>query len=304
MHSGFFDIGEGIPSGKEVVNGGPARLEMRPAQELRAYLSALPEQEQAAALARLERVRPDVVDGAYRLPNGALQLPREVPPRPFAPKGRADGDASSRERTYYVNGINANAARVGYEAQLVSDTLGVPVVSIYNATGGMVRDLSEAAAQMIGGAATGSSSTVAAVVKQAVLTQRATHLIGYSQGAVVIAIGIKQAMDDLRATLGDDLESRMQCVRVTTLGGVGFSFPHGVAAKHIGNAMDPVMYLGPSGVGRTGSHGVAQRHGTFHRDREVDRVPAAAPHQLGGLPQLAVDKVHGLDTYLQRMRDQ
>ena len=164
-----------------------------------------------------------------------------------------------------VNGINTNVAGHRQEMAALQAQTGGQVVGLHNATQGLGNDLLQAAQDWAG---FGNNPAVQSL-KQTILAQLAAgqpiHLVGYSQGALIVARALELVRDTLiqqhtgavqaahpdwtpqqvQAEATRLAEQQMHNIQVETFGGAGSNYPNGPQYVHYVNTNDPVArFLG------------------------------------------------------------
>jgi hypothetical protein len=169
----------------------------------------------------------------------------EVPP--ILP---SDG-RTPNETIVYVNGAGSNSAGSFHEAQEVADATGAQVVGLDNASNGGVWDVVQALEDLFRVDQNPASASLANLVVDRLERGEPLHLMGHSQGGLIICNGLQAAHDQLKAQgwSDDAIRQRMHAlIEVETLAGGGQQFIDGPRYVHYVNREDVVPMFGGVGM--------------------------------------------------------
>lgn len=145
--------------------------------------------------------------------------------RAYSPRSRqsalADGAA------VFVNGINTSLADHYEEGQRLSDQTGRVIVGVYNASGGMLRDLAQCLAdKALDIGANPAVATLKRIIKDygnPKSQDAGLNIYAHSQGSIIVSEALRQVRDE-RSPLGS--------ISVTTFGNAMASIPQGLLEYH------------------------------------------------------------------------
>lgn len=177
-------------------------------------------------------------DGHLLGPNGAVYPPgselSEV--EHFKPSVGPDRDYT----VVLVNGIINSPDALRDNCQRVADQLHVHVVGLYNSTWGFSADFGEAVGEKLGAPGNAAVTQIAVLIEEAVLSGHRLHLMGHSEGALLISHAVREMKDYLREEMPEKaIEKAMHDnVWVDTLGGAAYTYPVGPTYIHHYNEND------------------------------------------------------------------
>lgn len=137
-------------------------------------------------------------DGAY-VGVASLAYPGNVPLEavpPVTPHHNGNGKGT----IVYVNGIRVSKAEQFNSMRAIADQTGANVVGIHNSTGGAIRDLSQSALDKFDMGQNKAVKTLANLMVGKARDGKSLHLMGHSQGGLVISRALKQAQQRLLKT--------------------------------------------------------------------------------------------------------
>jgi hypothetical protein len=156
-----------------------------------------------------------------------------------------DNGIAVKKNLIMVNGIMTDVALQASDLQGVANQ-GFRVVGIHNDTNGLFRDL----AQCLGDkldlemADNRAVDTAERVIAQAISQDQPLHLLGHSQGALILS----RALDRVRDQLKNDADDKLSKIEVTTIGGAAYTYPHGPHYRHVINHYDIVAMSAGKGL--------------------------------------------------------
>ncbi|WKZ80809.1 MAG: DUF4157 domain-containing protein [Fimbriimonadaceae bacterium] len=166
--------------------------------------------------------------------------PEEVPASPFddATEARA---ALAAGATVFINGIDTDLPSHAVRAQALANAKKKPVVGVYNATAGFLRDVMQAGGDILGI----SPNPATAALTSLLLTYggedgKRIDVVAHSQGSIILS----NALQAVKAKKG-----KISQFDVTTLGNAMPFFPSGTTYKHYAFDSDAVA----SGISGTNS---------------------------------------------------
>ncbi|MCS6912673.1 MAG: hypothetical protein RMK29_17755 [Myxococcales bacterium] len=189
-------------------------------------------------------------DGAFIGADGKAYHPttrlEDVPPV-LPSDGRVGG-----ELILYVNGITASRKQHHESLQAIADRTGARVIGIYNASGGMVSDIMQSLGDRLDLGNNPAVNQVADTLYEQIRRGRSPHIMGHSQGALIISRALYDVKNRLMAEDGlseAEAERLMGRIRVETFGGAAEHYPDGPQYVHYVNRLDivPAAFgLGPT----------------------------------------------------------
>lgn len=163
--------------------------------------------------------------------------PEEVPASPFddATEARA---ALAAGATVFINGIDTDLPSHAVRAQALANAKKKPVVGVYNATAGFLRDVMQAGGDILGI----SPNVATTALTNLLLTYggedgKRIDVVAHSQGSIILS----NALQAVKAKKG-----KISQFDVTTLGNAMPFFPSGTTYKHY--AFDSDMVAGSTGT--------------------------------------------------------
>lgn len=227
-------------------------------------------------------------DGCLQGANGQLfpaDTPlNEVPPVQATTKGPSQGTV------VFVNGIMTDAELQNSVHQALAQQ-GFNVVGVRNATAGMARDLAQCAVDKINpdSIPNKATRTTLSLLEQAAENHQELHLIGHSQGALVINNAVQHFKQNLQeqGKSKEEVAETLSHIHVNTIGGAVYHYASGPKYSHFVNWLDPVAW----------SAGLAAVSWLTCQDGEVNHfTELKKPH---GLPNIG----DGVTTYFSRAVD-
>jgi hypothetical protein len=168
------------------------------------------------------------------------------------------------ETIIYVNGVGQTNGGQARTLQDIANKTGAALVGIHNATEGTLKDLLQSLGDKADIGKNPAVDSVADSVYDAIKSGQSIHLMGHSQGGLIIS----RALGDVkrRLLIEDGLslsqaEKLMSKVQVETFGAAASSYPDGPQYVHYVNRVDPVPVL----------FGLGAFKGIFSGDRAAGR---------------------------------
>ena len=202
-----------------------------------------------------------------------------------------------RERLVLVNGIMTDVKLQASDMQSLADQ-GYEVVGIHNSTKGILRDL----AQCVGDkmdlemAQDGAVKTAARVIAQSTHAGEPVHLVGHSQGGLILSCAVAQATHQLQSQgfSRDEVESAMsKSVHITTLGAAAYNYPRGPRYDHVVNQYDLVPMMTGMGSSSWITAGPNESVHTFTKAKKPDNLPSFCEGPSNFMARLVDRTVHG-----------
>lgn len=182
--------------------------------------------------------------GAGRLAYGAGSSLSSIPA--MQPRG----GARSNQTIIYVNGINNNKGDQGFTMRGIADTTGSPVVGIHNATEGAELDLEQCLRDKMDIGKNPAVDTLTTTVLSELKNNRTVHLMGHSQGGLIVARALFRVEAQLYKAARRSGMSRedaqitttrqMGKINVETFGAASSGYPDGPRYVHYINDCDNV----------------------------------------------------------------
>jgi hypothetical protein len=158
-------------------------------------------------------------------------------------------DYNATEKTYLINGMQNNYDVAFESAQLLSNTVGQPVIQVYSAADGFVYDLNQAMNYRLN-TNVGSPATdnLAKSITYDLLSDKKVTIYAHSRGAA----GTYQITNNLsEAFKTAGIENKLQNLTIVTVGGYAppaSSWPKGITVETIKHPNDPVPTIGGNSV--------------------------------------------------------
>lgn len=146
----------------------------------------------------------------------------------------------------YVNGIQTNKEGQSNSLQAIADTTGAKVIGIHNATEGFVSDLAQCVKDKLDKGTNPAVDTMADTVYAELKAGRSVHVMGHSQGGLILSRALNDVAQRLRLEDGlskADTEKLLSRVSVETFGAAACRYPDGPAYVHYVNDKDKVPTL-------------------------------------------------------------
>ena len=201
-----------------------------------------------------------------------------------------------------VNGIMTDLELQRADLQAMADN-GFEVVGVHNATEGLLSDLGQALADKANLGKNRAVDTTVEMIERSLSHETPLHLVGHSQGALIISRAISKVSKKLSGEGLDakQVRSELAPITVTSLGGAAWTYPEGPTYHHYYNDKDVVpMLLGRPLAANLGQ----QENETLYRFSEVNptaELPPASESLENRLARDTDQRVHGVqEVYLAR----
>lgn len=154
-------------------------------------------------------------------------------------------------RTIVVNGINQEPEDFVRWAKMYAEAAHRDVLPLYNLSKGMFLDTLQASSDRLNILENRTTAALVEKILEAAQEAAPLHLVGHSQGALVISRALFESMRILKSELTPEgFERFFRGLTVETFGGAAALYPSGPSYIHYVNDRDPVSYY--LGVGRYG----------------------------------------------------
>ncbi len=148
----------------------------------------------------------------------------------------------------YVNGISDTKDKQFGSLQQIADTTGAKVLGVHNATEGMVKDLAQCVGDKLDKGSNPAVDTMADTIYSELKAGRSIHVMGHSQGGLILSRALNDVSARLRSEDGmsqADAEKLLGRVNVETFGGAAGRYPDGPNYVHYVNNQDKIpTFLG------------------------------------------------------------
>jgi hypothetical protein len=150
------------------------------------------------------------------------------------------------ETILYVNGISDTKDKQAGSLQHIADATGAKLVGVHNATEGMVKDLAQSVKDKLDKGTNPAVDTMADTIYSELKAGRSIHVMGHSQGGLILSRALNDVSRRLRSEDGlsqADAEKLLGRVNVETFGGAAGRYPDGPKYVHYINNQDKVPTL-------------------------------------------------------------
>jgi hypothetical protein len=144
----------------------------------------------------------------------------------------------------FVNGVGESKDGLTGEMQMLANATGEPVVTVYNATEGMVKDFLQTIGDRFDLGHNKAVDSYADVIYDHVKNGQPIRVAGYSQGGVIASRALADVKQRLMLEDGlseADAQKRLGLVTCETFAGAANSYPDGPKYVHYTNRLDPVQ---------------------------------------------------------------
>jgi hypothetical protein len=175
-----------------------------------------------------------------------------------------NGTPSNGQTVIYVNGINTEKSGQANSMQAIANRTGSSVIGIHNSTEGMLKDLAQSLGDKADLGNNPAVNAVANAVYNEIKAGRQVHLMGHSQGGLILSRALTDVKNRLMIEGGmsrSQAESTLKNVKVETFGAAAASYPDGPKYVHYVNRADPVPVL----------FGLGAFKGLFNGDRSAGK---------------------------------
>ncbi|HVG57837.1 MAG TPA: hypothetical protein VNA24_04735 [Hyalangium sp.] len=151
------------------------------------------------------------------------------------------------ETILYVNGIGNTKDTQFNSMQQIADTTGAKIVGVHNATEGQATDLLQAIKDKLDKGSNPAVDTMADTIYSELKAGRGVHVMGHSQGGLILSRALGDVANRLRVEDGmskADVEKMLGQVKVETFGAAAMNYPDGPQYVHYVNNKDlvPTMF--------------------------------------------------------------
>lgn len=154
-----------------------------------------------------------------------------------------DNGAPVKDRVVLVNGIMTDL-KLHYEDMQALANTGAEVIGVHNGTYGIGRDLKECIYDLMNKGHNPAVETVKDLIRSAVDNGEELHLVGHSQGAIIISRALRNIVAEHKAA-GEspvEIEKALSNIKVETYGGGAAYYVDGPQYVHLDNWLDPVPF--------------------------------------------------------------
>jgi hypothetical protein len=155
-------------------------------------------------------------------------------------------DPNPAQTVLYVNGISNTKDAQARSLQQIADTTGAKVIGVHNATQGQVVDLIQAVKDKLDKGRNPAVDTMADALYTELKAGRSVHVMGHSQGGIILSRALNDVARRLRLEDGlskADTEKLLSKVNVETFGAASSHYPDGPNYVHYVNKKDLVPTL-------------------------------------------------------------
>lgn len=151
---------------------------------------------------------------------------------------------AGKETVIFVNGVGESKNGMSGEMQMIADKTQEPVVGIYNATEGMLKDYTQTIEDRFDLGKNPAVDSLADVVYSKLKNGEPVRIAGYSQGGLICS----RALEDVKNRLqledglsGAQVKQRLGLVTCETFASAASSYPDGPHYVEYVNRLDPVQ---------------------------------------------------------------
>ncbi len=147
------------------------------------------------------------------------------------------------ESLIFINGILTDVKLHFQDMQALANT-GAEVLGLHNGTFGLMRDLRECIDDLKNRGENPAVRAAQQLIQSAISSCDPLHLIGHSQGAIIISRALSNAIINLKAqgVTISALEEGLSHINIETYGGGAAFYPDGPNYVHVDNWLDPVPF--------------------------------------------------------------
>jgi pimeloyl-ACP methyl ester carboxylesterase len=195
-----------------------------------------------------------------------------------------------------INGIMTDVALQSADMQALANT-GARVIGLHNATAGLVKDVGQCIADKLGARDNAAVTTLAKLLHTGLSEGQEFHVVGHSQGALVLACALSDAkeqflLDGLTEPQVKDMLSR---ITVETFAGAATRYTDGPSYIHYINQFDAIPMV--AGVGMTSNPfstpGTGAIMRVFREAHTPDRLPPISDGLSNYFARVVDRSVHG-----------
>jgi hypothetical protein len=147
------------------------------------------------------------------------------------------------ETILYVNGVGNTKDTQFHSMQQIADTTGAKIIGVHNATEGQGTDLLQAVKDKLDKGTNPAVDTMADTIYSELKAGRGVHVMGHSQGGLILSRALGDVANRLRVEDGmskADAEKLLNQVKVETFGAAAMRYPDGPQYVHYVNDRDLV----------------------------------------------------------------
>jgi pimeloyl-ACP methyl ester carboxylesterase len=187
----------------------------------------------------------DATDGKLLGANGQ-SYPASTPLSQIPAVKPNNGKTPTGETVVFINGMGSNAGDAEGECQQIANRTGESVINLHNSTDGFLSDLGQSMGDFFGAGKNAAVDSLTQIVYQHLKDGEPLHLVGHSQGGLIIS----RALTNAKLLLQKDGMSAAQAtaamgnLKVETYAGAAPSYPDGPKYVHYIDDADPVAWLG------------------------------------------------------------
>lgn len=183
-------------------------------------------------------------DGAYVGAGGQMYIPSRSSPNSILPVTPTNG-ILSQERIWYVNGVLTKLEKQVTTMQDIANQSHQPVIGIRNASYGLMTDYVQTLKDLrvFGTPDNQATETLTDALYEELKNNRAVHLLGHSQGTVIIRNAInnvKEKFESVEKLSFCEVLQKLGLIRAELYGSPEDEFVNGPAYVHSCNYGDPV----------------------------------------------------------------
>jgi hypothetical protein len=187
--------------------------------------------------------KPDLsYDGALLGANGEA-FPANTPISALPAVLPRSGTAG-KETVIFVNGVGESKAGMSGAMQAIADKTGEPVVGVYNATEGMVKDYLQTIEGRFDLGKNPAVDSLADILYSKLKSNQPVRIAGYSQGGLICSRAIEDAKNRLQLEDGlsaAQVKGRLGLITCETFASAASSYPDGPKYVEYINRLDPVQ---------------------------------------------------------------
>ncbi len=168
----------------------------------------------------------------------------------------------------FVNGIRSNKDEHFESMEILADACNVAVVGVHNATAGGLFDVIQSIGDKMDWGQNLAVDSLADLFFDKIQKKEDVHVLGHSQGALVVSRAVKHLKNKLFLEEGmseADVEQALKHINIETYGPACANFPDGPNYTHYVNKFDSVVNR--FGLGRSSVHpGKGAKYHYFEKD--------------------------------------
>jgi len=147
------------------------------------------------------------------------------------------------DRILLVNGIMTEIELHFSDMQALANT-GAEVIGIHNSTRGLWRDLKQCVYDLMNKGDNAAANTTKEVIRSTLETRKDLHLVGHSQGAIIISRALRNIVTELKESgiPRQKIPDMLSHLKIETYGGGAAYFTDGPQYVHVDNWLDPIPF--------------------------------------------------------------